>query len=125
MKRTWIGAALLGLLLAAGLLLGTTVEAGVRPGAEALRQAAEAAAQEDWARAEALTAAVRADWDRRSPWAEALAPHEDLEQIEVSFAQLDACAGRDGVSYSALCTALARQLEALGKAHRCSWENLL
>ena len=125
MKRTWIGAALLGLLLAAGLLLGTAAEAGVRPVAEALHQAAEAAQGEDWDRAEALTAAVRADWDRHAPWAEALAPHEDLEQIEAAFVQLDACAGRDAVAYSALCTALARQLEALGRSHQCSWENLL
>ena len=125
MKRMWIGAGLLVFLLAAGLLVGAVMEDRVSAGAEQLQQAADAALAEDWTRAEALTAAVRTDWERLSRLAEILTTHEELEQIETAFAQLPSYQGIDGPAYSALCTALARQLEALGKTHSCSWGNLL
>lgn len=123
MKRTWIGAGLLAVLLAAGLLMGTVMEARVCPGAQALRQAGDYAMEENWEKAEALTQTVRADWEKTLWMAEMLTTHETLEQIEISFAQLSAY-NRDGPAYSALCAALAQQLEALGKAHGCSWQNL-
>ena len=125
MKRTWIGAGLLALLLTAGVLVGAAMEARVTPGAEKLRGAAEAALAGDWERAEGLTRTVREDWERVAGLAEILATHEDLEQIGITFSQLPSYAGVDGPAYSALCTALARQLEALGKTHGCSWRNLL
>ena len=125
MKRMWIGVALLAVLLTAGLLTGAAMENQIGPGAEKLLQAADAAAAGDWEEAAALTDAVRADWDRVSRLAEVLSTHEDLEQIETTFAQLPSYQGIDGPAYSALCTALARQLEALGKTHGCSWKNLL
>ena len=119
MRRMWIGAGILAVLLAAGILAGAVMEKRVSPGAETLRLAAEAALMEDWETAVSLTDAVRADWARGKVVAEILATHEDLEQIEISFDQLRAYAHADGPAYSALCTALARQLEALGKAHGC------
>ena len=124
MKRMWIGAGLLAVLLAAGLTLGTVMENRLAPGTEALRQAGAAALAEDWEKAEALADTARADWERVRCLAEGLAPHEGLEQIGIAFAQLPAYARRDGAAYSAICTALSRQLEALAKAHCFSWENI-
>ena len=124
MKRMWIGAAILGILLAAGLLVGEVMERRTAPGAEQLRQAAEFARAEQWEQATALADGVRADWERTKWLAEILATHENLEQIEISFGQLGSYAGVDGAAYSALCGALASQLEALGKAHGCSLGNL-
>lgn len=123
MKRMWIGVGLLAVLLAAGLLVGAAMESRLCPGAEELRQAGALAQAGEWKKAEALTASVRADWDEALWLAEILTSHEQLEQIEVSFSQFSAYAGTDAVAYSALCTALAQQLEALGKAHGCSWKN--
>ena len=125
MKRMWIGAALLAVLLAAGLLVGEVMENQTAPGAEKLRQAAQYARTAQWEPAENLADAVRADWEQTRWLAEILATHENLEQIEISFQQLDAYVGADPVAYSALCDSLASQLEALGKAHGCSLGNLL
>lgn len=125
MIRTWIGAGLLALLLAAGLLVGETVERRFSPGRSELEQAAAAAQAGDWEKAEALTESVRAEWEKIQKAAEGLAGHDDLERIESSFAQLPSYAGVDGAAYSAICTALAKQLEALSRTHQCSWENLL
>ena len=124
MKRTWIGGGILAVLLAVGLLAGTLMDKQVSPWAEKLRLAAAAALDEDWDTALTLTADVQSHWDRVKAAAEILTTHEDLEQIEISFAQLSAYASKDGPEFSAICTALARQLEALGKAHGCSVENL-
>ena len=123
MKRMWIGAALLAVLLAAGLLAGSALEARFSPAAQALRQAGEWAAAEDWDRAAALSDEVRADWEKAQWLAQALTGHETLEQIQTSFAQLEVYKGSDVTAFSALCAALAQELEALGDAHRCSWEN--
>lgn len=125
MKRMWIGAGLLGILLAAGLLIGTMLEARLTPEADRLRQAGDWALAGNWEKAEALTGSVRAHWENHLWIAEMLATHENLEQIQTSFAQLPSYAGTDGAAYSAICTALAQQLEALGQAHSCSWKNLL
>ena len=123
MKRMWIGAGLLAVLLAVGLLVGTAMGARLSPGADKLRQAGEFALAGDWEKAEMLTDSVRADWERTRWLVEILTSHENLEQIDMSFAQLSVYGAVDGPAYSALCTALAQQLEALGKAHGCSWEN--
>ena len=125
MKRMWIGAGLLALLLAAGLLVGEVMADRTAPGAEKLRQAAQYARAEEWEQAEELAGEVQTDWERIKWLAEILATHENLEQIEISFGQLDFYARTDGAAYSALCDTLASQLEALGKAHGCSLGNLL
>ena len=124
MKRMWIGAGLLAVLLAVGLLVGELMEHRTAPGAEKLRQAAEYARAEDWDQASELANEVQADWEQTKWLAEILATHENLEQIEISFGQLGSYARVDGAAYSALCDALASQLEALGKAHGCSLGNL-
>jgi len=125
MKRMWIGAAILAILLTVGLLVGEVMAERTAPGAEKLRQAAQYARAEEWEQAEELAGEVQTDWERIKWLAEILATHENLEQIEISFGQLDSYARTDGAAYSALCDTLASQLEALGKAHGCSLGNLL
>ena len=125
MKRMWIGAAILAILLTVGLLVGEVMAERTAPGAEKLRQAAQYARAEEWEQAEELAGEVQTDWERIKWLAEILATHENLEQIEISFGQLDSYARTDGAAYSALCDTLANQLEALGKAHGCSLGNLL
>lgn len=125
MIRMWIGAGLLAVLLAAGILAGGAVRSRTAPAAADLRRAGEAALAEDWETAEALTEAVRARWLRFRKPAQGLADHAELEQIEISFAQLSVCAGRDGAAYGALCAALAQQLDSLREVHGWSLENLL
>ena len=125
MIRAWIGAGLLAILLAAGLLVGEGVERRFSPGAEELERAAAAALAGDWEKAEALTDTVRAKWEKNRSAAAGLAGHEELERIESAFAQLPIYAGEDGAAYSVICVTLARQLDSLAKTHQCGWENLL
>ena len=125
MKRMWIGAGLLVLLLAAGILTGAAIESEFRPGADQLRRAEEAALAGDWDRAAELTGAVRADWDRTRGLVQILNSHDEVDRIQILFAQLDACERIDGISYGTLCAALAEELASLGRAHRLIWENLL
>lgn len=124
MKRMWIGAALLAVLLTVGILTGEALESRFSYGADTLRRAGEWAAAGDWDRAADLTDEVRQDWDDAQWMVRALTGHEQLEQIQISFAKLEVYEDSDAVAFRALCAALAQELEALGDAHRCSWENL-
>ena len=66
MKRMWIGAAILAVLLAAGLLVGQVMEDRTAPGAEKLHQAAEFARAENWEQAIELAVEVQTEWEHIS-----------------------------------------------------------
>ena len=126
MKRTWIGAGLLAVLLAAGLLTGSAMGRGLSPGTAALQQAEQAVLAGDWEQARTLTEAAKADWERIAGLTASLTSQDTLERIEDAFAQLATSArAGDAAAYAAQGTALARELEALANAHRCDWWNFL
>lgn len=124
MKRMWLGGALLAVVLAAGLLAGAVLEKEFSPGADQLRRAEAAAMAGNWTQAAALTADVREHWDSSRGLVQILNSHDELDRIEILFAQLEACQGRDRITYGTLCAALAEELESLSKAHSLTWENL-
>ena len=123
MKRVWIGAGLLAALLAVGLLAGWAM-AGIVPGAHLLERAGELAMEGRWDAAEDLVDSAEERWEDRRWLTTALSDHQIIDDVEASFAQLEAYAeARDRVSFHALCSALAKRLEAAGKAHTGSAEN--
>ena len=124
MRRVWLGAGLLAILLTLGLLTGAAMKASVCPDTEDLTAAAEAARRGDWEQAKALTVQVRADWEQMKWAAEMLSDHETLGQIDTAFAQLSACEYADPVGYATLCTAIAQDLQSVVKNHICSWQNI-
>lgn len=126
MKRMWIGAALLGLLLASGLLVTGFMEETHGPSARDLDRAAALALEEDWGKARALTAKVRKNWDKARGLTAAFVDHEPMEEIEGLFSKIDACGNAgDRVGFSANCAFLARMMEALGESHSLSIRNLM
>ena len=126
MRRTWIGAGLLAVLLAAGILTGAAARTELSPGAAALCQAEQAVLAGDWEGAQSLTGEAQGDWARIAGLAAALTSQDTMERIEDGFAQLATSArAGDAAAYAAQCTALARELEALSKAHSCDWRNFL
>ena len=123
MKRVWIGAGLLAALLTVGLVAGAAME-GLCPGARKLEQAGELALAEDWEGAESLLDGVEEDWEKRRWLMTALADHEVIEDMDAGLAQLEALMEtRDGAGCHALCRALARKMEAVGKAQSPTGEN--
>ena len=123
MKRMWIGAAVLLVLLVGSFLVGKGLEKRIHPHTTALRQAAAFAQAGQWEQAESLTEQARTDWEQLSWVSAMLARHDDLDRIGTGFAQFAAYAGTDAVEYSALCIDLAEAIDALGQTHACEWKN--
>ena len=124
MKRVWIGGALLAVLLTAGLLAGWAMDRGLCPGAEKLKLAGELAAAGRWGAAEEMLDDVEEIWEDRRWLVTALYDHEIMDEMDAALAQLEAyCDARDTLAFRALCRALAKNMEAAGKAHNGSVEN--
>lgn len=126
MKRGILGAALLAVLLFAGILSSRSLGNTFMPMEETLQQAALAAQEEDWQTAEDLTRQVFRQWERSRFLTAVLTDHGPLEQIDALFARLEVY-GRAGnaTAYAALCARLAQELSDLGIEQILSWQNLL
>ena len=123
MKRVWIGAGILAVLLVLGLLAGFAME-GLDPGAKKLERVGQLALAERWEAAEEVLEEVEDDWEDRRWLMTALSDHEVIEEMEASLAQLEAClAQRDAAACHALSSALAKKMEAIGKANSLTLEN--
>lgn len=123
MKRVWMGAGLLAVLLGVGLLAGFAME-GLDAGAGKLERLGALSLAGAWEEAEELLEEVEDDWEDRRWLMTALADHEVIEDMETALAQLEAyIAQRDGAACHALCSALAKKMEAVGKANSLTLEN--
>ena len=124
MKRVWIGAGLLAVLLALGVLAGWAMERWLTPGAERLEQAGAMALAGRWEEAEELAEEVAEDWEDRRWLVTALSDHEIIEGIDAALAELEAYGrARNAEAYNALCRVLAKRIEAAGQAHKATGEN--
>lgn len=126
MKRSWIGAGLLLVLLLVGICSTWRMQRCQEPMAENIRRAGTLAAQNDWAGAESCAAQTRQAWEKCWDVSAALTDHEPMEEVDALFETLEVYAGaRDGLNYAALCAQLGSMLEAMGEAHSFRLRNLL
>ena len=126
MKRVWIGAAILILLLTGGLLVTRHMGCTHREISRELERAALFAQAGNWEEAGDETEDAYEDWQAHWRFSAAFADHAPMEEIDALFAQLEAYrTARDGVSFAAVCRQLAKQVNALGDAHGLTWWNLL
>ena len=126
MKRVWIGAGMLAVLVTAGILAGWAMDRGLCPGAEKLELAGTMAAGGHWEAAEELLDEVEDVWEDRRWLVTALYDHEIVDETDAALAQLEVyCHARDALAFRAMCNALARNMEAAGKAHKATVENFL
>lgn len=126
MKRSWLGAGLLALLLLGGILSSRWLIHTHQDIAGDVEQAVEYALREDWEQATRLTRQARDSWEQCRKPSATLVDHAPLERIDTLFDQLEVYAeARETVSFAASCVQLSKEIEDLSDAHRVNWQNLL
>lgn len=126
MKRSWIGLALLLVLLGLSLLATWAMDRIHGPIAADLEQAAESAVLGDWTNADYFAQKAWSQWEKWSHFRACLADHTPTEDISAEFAAVQVyCVCRDQTNFAAACGELAKKVEAVGDAHGLVWWNVL
>ena len=125
MKRSWIGFALLIVLLVLSLLV-TGFMTRIHESIEMdLRQSGECALEKDWDSADLFYRRALRTWNKWAHLRACFADHNPVEDIDASFAALDIYRQtRETISYTAACAALSKQVAAVGEAHELVWWNV-
>lgn len=125
MKRSWIGLALLLVLLAAAIAVTVFMTRVHEDISLSLAQASDCAILGDWDNADLFLRRAKRDWTKWAHFRACFASHEPVEEIDSAFAALEIYRlAKDAVTYSASCAALARETAAIGQAHELVWWNL-
>lgn len=124
MKRSWFGFLLLVLLLIASILSSGSMVEIHEPVADKLHQAARYAMDDHWESASSLFLEAEKDWKHHEKIRSCFADHTPVEEIDAGFEVLNVfCTARETVSFSGGCHSLARQITAVGEAHKMVWWN--
>lgn len=126
MKRSWIGLALLLVLLISGLLVTWAMDAIHDPISDALERAAAQLMLGDWESADQTFRAAKSSWEKWAHFRTCFADHSPVEEIDAGFAELEVyCTARENVAFAAACAKLSKQVAAVGEAHGLVWWNIL
>ena len=126
MKRLYIAAGLLLLMLAGCLLNAWYTQQLTDEMIQDLQQAQQAAREENWEQAESLTRQVYERWNRRHFYLHVVMRHSDSVQILRSFRSvLQYLEIREMDQYAAANADLMTQLELLGEMEQASLVNVL
>ncbi len=126
MKRLYIAAALLALLLGLSLVNGWYSERLTGEMREQLRQAQRLAEEEDWGRAESVTRQVYEDWQNRHFYFHTTMRHSDTDQVLRGFRTvLEYVRLQEPDQYNAANADLITQLELLAEMEQPSVANVL
>lgn len=126
MKRLYIAAALLILLLGVSLANGWYAQNITGEMCRELRQAQLLAEVEDWSQAESITRQVYEDWQGRHFYFHTLMRHSDTDQVLRAFRQvLEYLRLQEPDQYNAANADLMAQLELLAEMEQASVVNVL
>ena len=126
MKRSWIGFALLILLLLSSALSAWFMDKVHEPVKGDLQQAAQCAMEGNWEKAGSFFRQAEERWVKWEHVRSCFADHTPIEEIDADFDMLKVfCAARETISFAGGCLQLARQVAAVGEAHELVWWNLL
>ena len=126
MKRLWIAAALLVLLLGASLVNAWYAQSLTGEMADRLRQAQALTEQDNWVQAEAVTRQVYEDWQSHHFYFHTLMRHGDTDQVLRAFRQvLEYLPLREPDQYNAANADLTAQLELLAEMEQATVVNVL
>ena len=114
MKRCWIGAGILVLILVMGLISGACLRNFCREASSELTLAAEGKVP-----AKEIEE-IRERWERQETLIAMLCDHSALASIREEFRVLDPA----GENFRETCLRLAAKLEALGDSQSLSWANV-
>mgnify|MGYP001623356509 CR=1 FL=1 len=114
MRQLWIAVAILGGMWALTAWNVTVMHQQVQPIVEELHQAAAAAREEDWPRAEALTQTIREQWQEQVPYLQMVHAHEHTDEATLSLQTLEgALASRSPGEYATAAARMAGTLEII------------
>lgn len=126
MRRLWIAAGLLFLLLGASLTNAWYAQRLTGSMREDLQQAQLHAEQENWNKAEALTRQVYEDWQNHHFYFHTLMRHSDTDQVLRGFRTvLEYLQLREPDQYNAANADLMAQLELLAEMEQATVVNVL
>lgn len=126
MKRLWLGAAVLLLLLVGGIFSTIFLRHFHQALADTLDQAASSAQAGQWQQALSLYRDARQDWQRHYRFSAAFTDHEPLEEMDQLFALLSVCEAEELTQKFVLtCTRLSHLSKAVGDSHVPHWWNIL
>lgn len=126
MTRGIFGAVLLLILLACGMFVQYAMGTIHTPVAQALTQAAQAAAYNQWESARTHQLAAATAWKKSWHLTAAFADHMPMEDIDALFARLDNYAREENTAeYTATCRELTGRIQSIPDAHTLSWWNVL
>ena len=126
MRRLWIAAGLVGLLLAASLTNAWYAQKITDDMGRRLERAQELAQGEDWGEAERITRQVFQDWEERHFYFHTLMRHSDTDEILRAFREvLEYLEVREIDQYRAANADLVAQLELLAEMEQATLVNVL
>ena len=126
MKRLWIAAGLLVLLLGASLANAWYSQSLTGDMTDRLRQAQSLAEGENWDQAEAVTRQVYEDWQDHHFYLHTLMRHSDTDQVLRAFRQvLEYLRLQEPDQYNAANADLMAQLELLAEMEQATIVNVL
>ena len=126
MKRLYIAAALLLVLLGASLANAWYAQSLTGGMTDQLRRAQSLTEQDDWAQAEAVTRQVYEDWQSHRFYFHTLMRHSDTDQVLRAFRQvLEYLPLQEPDQYNAANADLMAQLELLAEMEQASVVNVL
>ncbi len=126
MVRGWLGAGLLALFLALGVVTMHLMDDAHLPTGDLLEQAAELALQGDMEKGVTLGQKAKNRWERQWQATATVADHSPMDDVDALFAEMEvyAAAGEEP-HFAACCQELAKRVQAVAEAHRFSWWNIL
>ena len=126
MSRTWVGIALLALLLALGIGSVMGIHGPLDTIARQLEIASTAALSGSLAEGTPAVQEAQNLWFSLRNGLAAVTDHDPLERIDAGFSLLELyTAMEDNQNFSVLCLELSMQIRAVGDAHSLRWWNIL
>ena len=124
--RETVGLVLLVSLLLTGLYTSLEMSRSHRDISRLLEDSAWYALSGDWEQARTAAAAAEESWESHRNLSCMLSDHTPMEQADALFARIGLySAARENTEFAAACAELSRQIQAMGDAHRLTWQNLL
>ncbi len=126
MARGWIGAGILAVFLALGLLIGCKMDQAHMPTQKLLAQAAEKTLQGEFEQAVALGTEAKARWDQHWNSTATVADHSPMDDVDALFGEMEIYGKtQEQPHFAAVCLELSQRIQAMADAHRFSWWNVL